>query len=109
MILLRNVRITKKHFTTPHDPGARYSTKRGKGWTGYKVQIPETAKEKGEVNVVPDVTPANACERDSETLPHIQGNLEERSLTLEEQFVEKGYTTGDNLADSRKKGDQADG
>jgi len=94
----------KEKIQTPHDPEARYSTKHGKGWTGYKVHITETANEKGEVNFVTDVTTTNACERDSETLPHIQDTLEERSLKPEEQFVDKGYTTGDNLADSQKKG-----
>jgi len=94
----------KEKIQTPHDPEARYSTKRGKGWTGYKVHITETAKEKGEVNFVTEVTTTNACERDSETLPQIQENLAERSLTPEEQFVDKGYTTGDNLASSQSKG-----
>ncbi len=53
---------------------------------------------------ITDVTTTNACERDSETLPHIQDPLEERSLKPEEQLGDKGYTPGDNLADSQKKG-----
>jgi len=96
----------KEKIQTPHDPEARYSTKRGKGWTGYKVHITETANEKGEVNFVTDVTTTNACERDSETLPHIQQQLEDRSLKPEAHFVDKGYTTGDNLADSQENGIQ---
>jgi len=94
----------KEKIQSPHDPEARYSTKRGTGWTGYKVHITETANEKGEVNFVTDVTTTNACERDSETLPQIQEQLEERSLTPEEHFGDKGYTTGDNLASSQSKG-----
>lgn len=94
----------KEKIQSPHDLEARYATKRGKGWTGYKVHITETANEKGEVNFVTEITTTNAWERDSETLPQIQENLAERSLTPEEQFVDKGYTTGDNLASSEKKG-----
>ena len=58
----------KEKIQTPHDPEARYSTKRGKSWTGYKVHVTETANEKGEVNFVTDITTTNACERDNETL-----------------------------------------
>lgn len=96
----------KDKIQTPHDPEARYSKKRGKSWTGSKVHITETANEKGEVNFITDVTTTNACERDNETLPQIQGNLEERGLKPEQQFVDKGYTTGDNLADSQQAGIQ---
>ena len=94
----------KEKIQTPHDPEARYSTKRGKSWTGYKEHVTETANEKGEVNFVTDITTTNACEQDSETLPQIQQNLEERDLKPEQQFVDKGYTTGDNLADSQENG-----
>jgi hypothetical protein len=35
-------------------------------------------------------------------LPQIQGNLEKRELKPEQQFVDKAYITGDNLADSQE-------
>ena len=93
--------IGKEKIQTPHDPEARYSTKRGKSWTGYKTHITETANEKGEVNFITDITTTNACERDNETLPQIQENLEEQDLKPEQQFTDKAYITGDNLADSQ--------
>lgn len=92
----------KEKIQSPHDPEARYSTKRGKSWTGYKMHTTETANEKGEVNFITDMVTTNACERDNETLPQIQGNLEERELKPEQQFVDKAYITGDNLADSQE-------
>lgn len=92
----------KERIQTPHDPEARYSKKRGKSWTGGKVHITETANEKGEVNFITDITTTKACERDSETLSQIQGNLEKRKLKPEQQFVDKAYITGDNLADSQE-------
>ena len=94
----------KEKIQTPHDPEARYSTKRGKSWTGYKTHITETANEKGEVNFITDITTTNACERDSETLPQIQENLEEQGLKPEQQFTDKAYITGNNLADSQENG-----
>lgn len=100
VVIKQKATTGKEKIQTPHDPEARYSTKRDKSWTGYKVHVTETANEKGEVNFVTDITTTNACERDSETLQQIQQNLEERSLKPEQQFVDKGYTTGDNLADS---------
>lgn len=96
----------KEKIQTPHDPEARYSTKRGKSWTGYKMHVTETANDKGEVNFITDISTTNACERDNETLQQIQENLTERGLKPEEQFVDKGYTTGDNLSDSRENGIQ---
>jgi len=92
----------KEKIQTPHDPEARYSTKRGKSWTGYKVHITETANDKREVNFVTDISTTNACERDNETLQEIQENICNRGLKPEQQFVDKGYVTGDNLSDSQE-------
>jgi len=102
--LKKEVTSGKEKIQTPHDPEARYSTKRGKSWTGYKTHTTETANEKGEVNFITDITTTNACERDNETLPQIQENLEERGLEPEQQYTDKAYVTGDNLADSQEKG-----
>ena len=96
----------KEKIQTPHDPEARYSSKRGQSWTGYKTHITETANEKGQVNFITDITTSNACDRDNETLPQIQNNIEERDLKPEQQYVDKSYVTGDNLADSQEKGIQ---
>jgi transposase len=94
----------KEKIQTPHDPEARYANKRDTSWTGYKVHITETANEQGEVNFITDMTTTNASERDSETLSQIQKNTETRDVKPEEHFVDKGYVTGDNLADSQKHG-----
>ena len=32
-------------IASPYDPQARYSTKRGEGWVGYKVHLTETCDE----------------------------------------------------------------
>jgi len=93
----------KEKIQSPHEPEARYSKKRGKEWTGYKVHITETADPEGEVKFITDVTTTNACERDNETLPDIQKKLQERGVKPQQQFVDKGYTTGNSLADSREK------
>ena len=47
-----------------------------------------------------------SCEQDNETLSDIQEKLEAANLKPEQQFTDKGYVTGDNLADSQEKGIQ---
>jgi transposase len=89
----------KDKIQSPHEPEARYSEKRGKSWTGYKTHITETANEKGEVNFITDITTTNSCEQDNETLSDIQEKLETANLKPEQQFTDKGYVTGSNLAD----------
>jgi transposase len=96
----------KDKIQSIHEPEARYSTKRGKSWIGYKHHVTETANAKGEVNFITDITTTNSCEQDNETLSQIQENTEERGLKPEQQFTDKGYVTGDNLADSQEKGIQ---
>lgn len=96
--------VGKEKIQTPHDPQARYSKKRSTSWTGYKVHITETANEKGFINFVTSVTTTNAAMPDHEALPQIQAALEARGLSPQQQFVDKGYTTGDTLSDSHSKG-----
>ncbi len=96
----------KDKIQSSHEPEARYSTKRDKKWVGYKTHITETANEKGSVNFITDIATTNACEQDNETLSQIQENIEDRGLKPEQQYTDKGYITGSNLADSQEKGIQ---
>jgi transposase len=93
----------KDKIQSPHEPEARYSEKRGKSWIGYKTHITETANEKGELNFITDITTTNSCEQDNETLSDIQEKLEASNLKPEQQFTDKGYVTGSNLANSQEK------
>jgi transposase len=94
----------KEKIQTPHDPEARYATKRDTHWTGYKIHVTETANDEGEVNFITDITTSNASERDNEALSQIQENTASRDVKPEEQYVDKAYVTGDNLADSQEHG-----
>lgn len=88
---------------TPHDPGVRAGEKRGKKWQGEKVHVTETA-EKGEVNFITDVTTANASGGDAQALPEIRQKLAQRELMPEEQYVDSGYVSGKQIADSEAEG-----
>jgi transposase len=104
LLLRKQCANGKEKIQTPHDPEAHYSTKRGKSWTGYKMHVTETANDKGEVNFITDVVTTNACDRDNETLPQIQENIEKRNLNPDQQFTDKAYITGNNLANSQDHG-----
>jgi transposase len=90
-------------IVTPHDPGVRAGQKRGKRWRGEKVHVTETA-EPGGPNFLTDVTTSNASSGDSEALPEIRAQLAARDLLPAEQFVDSGYVSGRQLAQSQAAG-----
>jgi len=91
-----------ERIVTPHDPGVRAGEKRGKKWHGEKVHVTETAEaEAGLPTFITDVTTANASSGDAETLPEIRGQLEGRDLRPTEQYVDSGYISGAQLAQSQ--------
>lgn len=87
---------------SPHDPDARYSTKREDTWLGYKVNFTETCEE-GAPRLITDVQACPATTSDSEMLPVIQRSLRKRGLSPDEQFVDAGYTKVENMKASSEK------
>jgi hypothetical protein len=88
---------------SPHEPEARYGTKRGKGWIGYKVQVTETC-DTDQPHLIVDVEPTRAVANDSPELPKIQARLQERDLLPGEQQVDPGYMRARWIAESAKLG-----
>jgi transposase len=88
---------------SPHDPGVRLGEKRGKTWSGEKVHVSETA-EPGEPTFLTDVSTGSAASVDSAALPAIRQHLEERDLLPAEQYVDAGYVSGPQLAQSQAAG-----
>lgn len=89
---------------SPHDPEARYSEKRGKGWQGYKGQLTETAEAAGQANFITDVDVTDAQQADVRALPAIQARLQQRDLLPSEQFVDQSYVSTTQLATSQRAG-----
>ena len=89
---------------TPHDLDVRYSSKRGQGWKGYKLQVTETVDEKQEGNFLTDIqiTPAN--QSDQKALKPIQERLEQREIAPDKQYVDQAYMSGKHICASRKQG-----
>ncbi|RPI50433.1 MAG: IS1182 family transposase [Chloroflexi bacterium] len=93
----------KTYIVTPHDPEARYSEKRDKGWVGYKLQVTETDDE-DKPHLITDIGITSSVETDYRALTPIQDRLEKRDVLPKEQVGDAGYVTEDNLVDSAKRG-----
>jgi transposase len=87
-------------ITSPYDAEARYSTKSGTEWVGYKVQITETCDEQLPhliVNV--ETTPATTS--DDNMAEVIHQSLAAKDLLPTEHLVDKGYTDAGALIESQ--------
>jgi transposase len=95
----------KERIQTPYDVEARWSEKHGSGWTGYKLQVTET--EDAEMpHLITDIAVTPSVEDDRSALPEIQERQQQRNTLPGERYVDKGYTSGPNLASSAKYGEE---
>ncbi len=93
----------KEVIESPHEPEVRYSTKRGQGWLGYKVQVTETCNA-DQPHLIVDLEPTTALENDSPQLPEIQARLKAQGTLPDEQYVDQGYMSAQHLVNSAKQG-----
>jgi transposase len=87
-------------IVSPYDTQARFSTKRGMDWIGYKVHFTETCDEEC-VHLITHVETTHAAVPDEQVLPHIHETLETRDLLPQTHLVDAGYTTAKGLVDSQ--------
>jgi transposase len=95
----------KERIQTPYDVEARWSEKSGKGWIGYKLQVTETEDE-DKPHLITDIAVTPSIEDDSSALPEIQERQKQRGVLPGERYVDKGYTSGPNLASSATYGEE---
>ncbi|WP_051751937.1 transposase [Streptosporangium amethystogenes] len=104
---LREARITEgaRHLDSPHDPQARWSTKRDTTWSGYKVHLSEDCQADAPRLILQvQTTPATAA--DNATLDAIATGLRERHLTPAEPYLDEGYVTAEAIAEAAGRGTQ---
>jgi transposase len=94
----------KNRITSPHEPEARWSEKRGKSWTGYKLQVTETVDTEAGCTFLTDVRVTPATTHDSEVTTEIQDQLIAQDTVPQEMVVDQGYMSGANMAESQKRG-----
>jgi transposase len=89
-------------IASPYDTEARYSTKRGLAWVGYKVQITETC-DPGMPSLIVNVETTPATTPDDKMVAVVHESLETRDLLPAEHLVDKGYTDSRVLVDSPRE------
>jgi transposase len=89
-------------IASPYDPQARYSTKRGMAWVGYKVQLTETC-DPDLPSLIVNVATTPATTPDDNMLAVVHASLEKRDLLPGAHLVDKGYTDSQVLVDSQQQ------
>jgi transposase len=89
-------------INSPHDPEARYTSKRSSSWIGYKVQVTETC-DPNTPHLITHVETTPATTPDCEQLPTIHRALARKELLPREHLVDAGYPDAAVLADSQRK------
>lgn len=87
-------------ITSPYDTTARYSSKRGHSWVGYKVHLTETCTDDAP-NLITHVETRLATEHDVNALPAIHQSLDDHERLPGEHFVDSGYTSADLIISSQ--------
>jgi transposase len=85
---------------SPHDPDARYASKRNHHWVGDKVHLTETCDD-DLPHLVTQVETTIAPATDLEALAVIQADLDRVDLLPAEQLVDAGYVRARNIVTSR--------
>jgi transposase len=93
-----------RRLSTPHDPEARYSTKRDIQWVGYKVHLTESCDETYP-DVITQVTTTVATTPDSVMGPAIQSDLAHRDLLPGVHLLDSGYVDAELLASAHSRHD----
>lgn len=83
---------------SPYDPEARYSTKRGKEWVGYKVHLTESCDDDGPRLIVGVLT-TPATQQDVSTTPAVHHALANKHHLPGEHLVDAGYIDADLLVE----------
>ena len=88
-------------IVSPYDTEARFSTKRGMDWIGYKVHFTETCDEES-AHLITHVETTHAAVPDEQILPQVHEALGKQELLPEIHLVDAGYTTAKGLVDSQQ-------
>jgi hypothetical protein len=101
-------------LVSPYDLDARYSEKRGKGWTGYKAHFTETCATPADddpdtgrpaaPNLITHVATTAATVTDVAITEPIHNSLHSKDLLPGEHIVDAGYTSADLLLAARDWG-----
>ncbi len=89
-------------IASPYDAEARYSSRRGMAWVGYRVQLTETC-DPDLPSLIVNVETTPATTPDDSMLAVVHASLAKRDLLPDEHLVDKGYTDSRVLVDSPQR------
>jgi transposase len=96
---------SRQRICSPYDTDARYATKRGSGWEGYKIHLTETCDDTaatGLPHVITNVTTTDATVTDVERLEQVHADLARRDLLPSEHIVDAGYTSAELMVGAQR-------
>ena len=92
-------------ISSPHDPEARYATKRNNTqWVGYQVHLTETCDD-DQPHLIPQVQTTPATEPDHRIIKPLSQALDRTQRLPGEHLLDMGYASTDLLLHSRKEYD----
>jgi Transposase DDE domain len=91
---------SRRRLSSPYDVDARYATKRGSGWCGYKTHLSETC-EPHAPHLITHVLTTDATVADTELTDVIHQGLAARELLPDEHDVDAGYVTAAHIVAAR--------
>jgi transposase len=96
---------SRQRICSPYDTDARYATKRGSGWEGYKIHLTETCDDTaatGLPHVITNVATTDATVTDVERLEQVHADLARRDLLPSEHIVDAGYTSAELMVGAQR-------
>ena len=90
-------------IVSPHDPDARYATKRGKSHTGFKLNITETATEDAPA-IITDISLEDAAAYDGSLVNPVLQRLKASELLPDKLLADAGYTCGWTMKECNELG-----
>lgn len=94
---------SNRFIQSPHDPEARFRTKRQTQWTGYMVHLTETCDDELP-HLVVNVETTPAATGDADMTAVIHTHLAAKNLLPAEHYVDTGYQSAANLVTSSRQG-----
>jgi len=90
-----------QRIVSPHDPEARYATKRTTHWKGYKVHLTETCEEDLPL-LITNVETTSSTTEDVAVTETIHRHLDEKDLLPREHLLDAGYVDARGLVESQR-------
>lgn len=87
---------------SPYDPEARFATKRGRGWVGYKIHLTETC-EPDLPELITHVQISSSCMQDIQLMTPIHQALSQKEMLPGQHLVDSGYVSGTVMSDSLQR------